>query len=379
MKKVIRKKCIFCKSDDLEHLYCFRDFPVNQNMTIERQEYDLLMDLQYGICKNCGMIQVESIPSEEELYNGEHSRGIGRTWQNHYREFSHFIRKFKPERIFEIGGGAGYIEVYFHEEKDDPLEWVILEPNPQPVKECRAVYINGFFDKDYVLDKKFDTIIFSHLLEHIYEPDAFLKHISKDMPIGTKLIFSVPNMQKMLENKQTNTLNFEHSFFLTETYINFLLAKNGFAVVKKEEYLEHSLFYAAVLTGKNIEARLGVGLYERNKKIFSGFIDDYKEFAVLVDSFMRDNPDMPIYMFGAHLFSQFLIWFGIDENRVKAILDNDVAKQGKRLQGTNLICMSPGVLAAEEKAALILRAGTYQDEIKEDLLKNINPHIVILE
>jgi len=348
-------------------------------MTAEGQEHDLLMDLQYCICKKCGMIQVESIPSEEELYNGEHSRGIGRTWQNHYREFSHFISKFEPEHIFEIGGGAGHIEVSFNEGKEAPLEWVILDPNPNPVKECRAVYINGFFDKDYVLDKKFDTIVFSHLLEHIYEPDAFLKHINRDMPIGTKLIFSVPNMQRMLENKQTNTLNFEHSFFLAETYIDFLLAKNGFAVVKKEEYLEHSLFYAAVSTGKNIEARSGTGHYERNKKLFSGFIDDYKEFAVSVDSFMRDNPDIPIYLFGAHLFSQFLIRFGIDENRIKAILDNDIAKQGKRLQGTSLFCLSPGVLAAEGKAALILRAGTYQDEIKEDILKNINPHIIILE
>ena len=84
-------------------------------------------------------------------------------------------------------------------------------------------------------------------------------------------------------------------------------------------------------------------------------------------------------MFGAHLFSQFLLAFGIEEKFIKSILDNDVEKQGRRLQGCNLYCESPNILKDSKKSPIvILRAGTYQEEIKQGLL-NINPNTIIWE
>ena len=83
----------------------------------------------------------------------------------------------------------------------------------------------------------------------------------------------------------------------------------------------------------------------------------------------------PIYLFGGHVFSQWLIAHGLQTDKIVSILDNDVKKHGKRLYGTHLQVASPAALSNEDSAIVILRAGVYNEEIKHDILTNINPKI----
>ena len=45
------------------------------------------------------------------------------------------------------------------------------------------------------------------------------------------------------EKKYTNSQNFEHNFFLVETYIDIILNNNNFEIIEKEYYLDHSIIY----------------------------------------------------------------------------------------------------------------------------------------
>ena len=84
-----------------------------------------------------------------------------------------------------------------------------------------------------------------------------------------------------------------------------------------------------------------------------------------------NNIEGNAYLFGAHVFSQTLLNFGIDESIIVSVLDNDIKKQGKRLYGTNLKIQSPEVLGDMNNPTVILRAGVYTEEIKTQIL-NIN-------
>ena len=86
----------------------------------------------------------------------------------------------------------------------------------------------------------------------------------------------------------------------------------------------------------------------------------------------------PVYLFGAHVFAQYLIQMGLDVTKIVSILDNDESKQGKRLYGSNLSVESPRVLEGVESPQIILKAGVYNDEIKKDILENINATAIIL-
>ncbi len=370
---IVRKECVLCGSTNLEKLYEFKDFPVNQNTTYSSRENDILLDLEYDICKESGMVQVKKLVPEDILYNGEHSRSIGSIWQNHHKAFAKFIAIFHPNSIFEIGGGAGYLEKNYNEYQNPKIKWVILEPNPDPVDGCSAHYEVGFFDQNYNIKTEFDTVIFSHLFEHIYRPDVFMASLASKMRMNNKLIFSVPDMQAMLKNMQTNTLNFEHTFYLAEPYVDYLVTKNGFQIIKKEYYQQHSIFYSCERKEDVDVIKLPNNLYDINKELIQKFIYNYQKFAEVVNDKMQGVSGRKVYLFGGHLFSQFLLAFGIHESKIEAILDNDAKKWGKRLQGCGLICESPHILAGQSCPIVIIRAGTYQDEIKKDILENINP------
>ena len=82
--------------------------------------------------------------------------------------------------------------------------------------------------------------------------------------------------------------------------------------------------------------------------------------------------DQPIYLFGAHVFAQYLIEFGLDTSRIICLLDNDTNKQGKRLYGTNMTVESPKILADVKNPIVILKAGVYNQEVSDDIVNNIN-------
>ena len=87
------------------------------------------------------------------------------------------------------------------------------------------------------------------------------------------MIFSLPNMEEMLKRNYTNCLNFEHTVFITEPYIEFFLSKYGFRLIEKKYFKDdHSIFYAYVKDKKIKKTDLPKMLYEHNKKIFLDYI-----------------------------------------------------------------------------------------------------------
>ena len=111
--------------------------------------------------------------------------------------------------------------------------------------------------------------------------------------------------------------------------------------------------------------------------IFREFWGSFKKDASALNVSVRELKS-PIYLFGAHIFSQILLTSGLKEKYVNGILDNSVGKQGKRLYGTRLGVYSPLVLKAHETPIVILRAGKYNDEIKQQL-QTINPSTIIIK
>jgi hypothetical protein len=87
----------------------------------------------------------------------------------------------------------------------------------------------------------------------------------------------------------------------------------------------------------------------------------------------------PVYLFGAHVFAQYLLAFGLNTRRISGLLDNDKNKQGKRLCGTTLTVYSPEVLRTLHAPTVILRAGVYNQEIKDAIVADINSGTVFLE
>ena len=88
-----------------------------------------------------------------------------------------------------------------------------------------------------------------------------------------------------------------------------------------------------------------------------------------------NNKNNNIYLFGAHIFSQMLIFNGLNIKNVSNILDNDPDKQGEYLYSTSLKVASPMILKNILRPLVILRAGEYNKEIIDHITRHINRNV----
>jgi len=315
-----------------------------------------------------GTSAVEAISKNLDEVVGE----IEGVWEDHYEAFAGFLKEYSPKHVLEIGGAHGLIAKKYLS-KAPEANWTIVEPNPS-TDDVRVKIIKGWFNKDFSYKEKVDAVVHSHVLEHTYNPKEYLEAIGEFLKLGDMQIFSFPNMIEQLTRKYTNCLNFEHTAFITEYFADSLLKLTGFEIVGKKYFRDHSIFYAAkkVIAHQDLEIE---NKYEEYKKLFNNFIS-YHENMIRELNQKILNSDSPIYLFGAHIFSQYLIGFGLLEDKIVGVLDNGPAKQGMRLYGTKFIVESPQILKNKGPVNIILKAGIYNDEIKKDIIENINPEAV---
>ena len=77
------------------------------------------------------------------------------------------------------------------------------------------------------------------------------------------------------------------------------------------------------------------------------------------------------------IFFQFLIYLGLNEEKINSILDNSNEKNGLRLYGSDLIVREPNKLEQFNDPVVIVFAGQYQQEIEQQII-NINSNCYII-
>lgn len=376
---LLRRESLITQRETTELLEMFPGFPVFIGCTDEPQASDLLAEMRFDICTESGMIQVGKLLPQEIVYGGFHSEAVGALWAEHHAEFVEFCTPWIGKNVLEPGGSNGTIaELALR--RTTPETWVIVEPAPPES-------LPDIFDGDVVIMRKgfledatnldgVDTVVHSHTLEHAYEPNVYLSCAAALLAPGQKHLFSIPDLGLYLKRKYANTLNFEHTFLLDEEYCEYLLAKHGFTILEKKKFRDHSIFFATERVAEFQEPEIA-NRYEDNRRFFAEFVEFYRGECRRIRQEIEAS-DSDVFMFGAHIFTQFLVYLGVPERRVVAVLDNSSAKQGKRLYGTSLSVGSPELLRDRRSPLVVLKAGQYQDEVRRQLLE-INPSCRLVE
>ena len=370
---------VILDSNDLELIYTIKQFPIFMGCVNDDSVNDKFFDMNFCISKSSGIIQLNPIVSLEEVYRNSHGSGkIGKLWIEHNCEFSKFIKKYNPKSVLEIGGGSGNLSKSYHE-KYGLIDWTIVEPNSADSSNLEGVHIiREFFNENSIIDHNVDAVLHSHVIEHILYPNDFLRLIRTYLHSDKKMIFSVPNLKEMFSRYYTNCINFEHTILLTDDYIDFLLMKNNFKIIEKVFFKQdHSIFYAVEAAQQPPQdCYLNPDSYKTNKDALLKYIKYIENLILTINKNIKNQQD--IYLFGGHIFSQFLIYMGLDVTNIKCILDNDGTKHDKRLYGTNLIVSSPKILKGVKNPKIILCVATYRKEIESDILTNINKDAIFI-
>jgi 2-polyprenyl-3-methyl-5-hydroxy-6-metoxy-1,4-benzoquinol methylase len=376
MNYINREKSVITQQENLEHLYTFKNFPVFFGCIDQPKEKDIVADMIWKIDPLTGIIQLSQLIPLNILYMEQHVDATGQTWKDYNNDFSEYVLKNKTGNILEIGGGSGKIANIILN-KDNNINFTAVEPNPLFEEKDNLKIIKAFFSKN--LKNQIDnnqTIIFSQVYEHVYDPEEFLTEISEFLPIGGKMIFAYPNLEYWFKNKFTNAINFEHTMLMTDYYVDYFLKKTGFNILEKIEYKNHSHFYTVEKINKKEDIILD-SKYKHYKEMFNEYITYHINLVNQINQQIEET-NSEIFLFGGHIFSQYLIAFGLNVSRITNILDNSPLKQERRLYGSDLIVKSPKILSKYNNPLVILKAGLYNDEIKADILTNINSNVTFI-
>ena len=370
-----RTSSVLTKKENLEKIFHLSKFPVYAGCVDKPEKQEILLDMNVSICKDTGIIQFDQIPPLELIYLRPHNDSIGKTWEDHHTKFAEFISKFPVKKILEVGGGTTKIAKKVIE-KDSKKNWTIIDPNMIENDVKQIDFVKDYFHKDLKIDRDFDVVVHSHTIEHMKDPEQYVRDISKFIKNDGYHIFSFPNMVTYLSRKYLNCLNFEHPQFLAEPFVDVILERQGFKIIEKKFFKEdHSIFYATKKS-QNKKSEFP-NKFNEYKKIYLEFVNYYKNFTDIMNKKLKEF-DGEVYLFGAHLFSQYLIAFGLNQEKIIGILDNSELKIGKRLYGTNLKVFHPNEIKEKEKVAVILKVATYRDEILEQIFE-INRFTKIFE
>jgi len=367
MKYVLRSECIYCSSP-LVDAYSIKDFPIYMGTTTQNRESDLILDLNFAKCSECKTAQLTKLVPLEILYKDAHNSSFGKIWNRHHKEFADFINITASGDLVEIGGAQ--LVLAKHLEKNQKIESItVYDTNlscygNKPTD--KIILKEQFFDKNSVKEKP-DVIIHSHVIEHLYDPMNEIKVMTELLEEGKMMFISAPIIDEMMKDGFTNAMNFEHTYGLTKELLREILHYSGLEVVEEKDFSNHCVFVSAIKSSSVAADKV----YKQDSSYLDDFMNYYNAEVKKIENQLENKSNT--FIFGAHIFTQSLLKFGLKEENFSFILDNDPAKINQRLYGTNLFVRSPKILKDVTDPVIVLKAGQYTEEIKEDILKNINP------
>tara|TARA_B110000503_G_C7158571_1_gene418538 strand:+ start:1618 stop:2700 length:1083 start_codon:yes stop_codon:yes gene_type:complete len=352
-------------------LFQIKKFPISM-AAVKKNINPEKKDLNFWINKK-GMIQIFPRVPLKKLYKYQHNEGtIGNTWKKHHLTFFNFCKQNLKGDILELGGGSNSISKLV-KDFSKINKFVCLGKNIKKEKINNKIeYINSFYKLKNKFEK-FDIILHSHLFEHVYDVNKFLKTINLNLKDNGLHIFTMPNMKSWVKSGLANAVSFEHPYYYDQELVKNFLEFNKFKILKKIQFgKQHSIMFK---TKKVREKRnFNYNKFKYNKKLFEQLFSKWKKDVDKINKNIQKKKS--VYLFGGHIFSQLIIYLQIDKD-IKGILDNDPKKQNKFLYGTRYKIYSPNILKNVSNPYVYMRVGAFSNEIK-DQIKKINKRTVFI-
>jgi hypothetical protein len=361
-----------CNNGHFEEIFVFNEFPVYMGTTKQLSSADLTEDMSFVKCTACGTVQLNKLIPLSILYKDSHAGVVGKTWERHHTDFCNFVSKYIKGNVLEIGGSNLMVANMLA--KNPAVDQITVVDNQiyvENLKSDKIVPCQKFFDAAE-MGSDVDCVIHTHLIEHLYDPIIEFKKISSALSDGSYMMFAAPLIDNMLEDNFTNAMNFEHTYLLTDKKIACMMKASNFEIVDKMNFSKYAAFYVC---RKNTAAndKPILNMHIEDESIINSFIDYHQnEIQHIQRSLTSDRQNT--FIFGAHIFTQYLFGFGLQESAFCRILDNDPKKINNRLYGTDLMVSSPKILRHFREPTVVLKAAQYTEEIKKDIIENINPN-----
>jgi 2-polyprenyl-3-methyl-5-hydroxy-6-metoxy-1,4-benzoquinol methylase len=226
--------CLNCKSDKF------------------KKEFKSFSGVNFKICAKCKCVYQDPIIEtnySDSYWQGAIDRdGIQRDFtterdfkiKNWYGDIINFLNKDKKElSILDIGCGLGFFlsglnnNYIKHGIESSKFATDFAKKNFSEIN-----IINGVYQDIKNFNKKFDIIMFYHVIEHLQNPPEAIKYIKEHLKKDGILIVGTPNTESFVAKffgKNFRHYTYDHPCLYSESALITLLKENNFKIIKKEK------------------------------------------------------------------------------------------------------------------------------------------------
>lgn len=239
-------KCIICGKNEL------RKIPlIHEVSRYDKKAYGLYQ------CKKCGFTRPNPLPYEDDIHSEIYdipenikfydikNKKIDRKNEEYIYYFKHFkpyidiIKSYGIKgKAMDIGCGAGHLMIMM---KENGLSVEGLEVSPILVKALLKDKLKVYCCDIKELkkrNKKYDLVTMNQVLEHVVDPENFVKSVNRIVNKSGYLILAVPYIwgiiPKILRTKWYGLGYGQHLNFFSKESIRILLERNGFKVLESK-------------------------------------------------------------------------------------------------------------------------------------------------
>lgn len=220
--------------------------------------------------------------------------------------------------------------------------------------------------------KKYDCLLLSHVLEHIYDINEFVKKISLNINDGGLLYIEVPNAEyynEFIDICPLQEINIEHINFFSKYALNKLLSDNGYFTISLEDD------YFTIKDNKYYVIR---GIFQKNtfNNSFIKYIESGEK-IILKYNFLSLKKYKKIYVYGCGQFLFKIFDKIIINTNIINIIDDNPCYLNKKLNNIEIINYELYNENSKDGDIILLTSIIHDNTLKNKLQK-INKNITIL-
>lgn len=391
-KGVVRSvtECRICESPSLVKYLDLGMMPIANNLSdsalLALQAERFPLQLQY--CNDCSLSQLTTIIDPEEMFaHYTYRSSINKGYIRHCRELADLVKeKFgvtSDDLILDIAGNDGTLLTEFKNELGVNVLNVDAAKNIAAVAEDRGIpTINEFWSMvvaDRILNEyeRPKLVLATNVFAHVDDLQEFLMSVKHCLDENGVLILEFPYCVDFIEQREFDTIYFEHlNYFLLWPLMK-LVDQIGFRIFDVEKYDIHGgtvrLFIANIgvreinnSVANLLEREKEAGFYQAGRYLdWSQKIEEsIKELANKVCTLRKNGAKIAAFAASAK-GNTLLNVCGLDRRVISYIVDDTPEKIGLFSPGTGIPIVDRSVLKADPPDYLLILAWNFSREIIE--------------
>ena len=221
-------------------------------------------------------------------------------------------------------------------------------------------------------NKKYDCLILSHVLEHIYDINKFIETISLNINDNGLLYIEIPNAEyydKMTILCPLQEINIEHINFFSKYALNKLLIKHNYHAISLIDD------YFMIKDNKYYIIR---GIFSKNKQntSFKNYLCNGTE-QIAKYNFTNLNKYKNIYVYGCGQFLFKIFDYICNNTNVINVIDDNPCFLNKKISNVTVINYER-YCEISNNGDVILLTSLIHDQTLKSKLQKINKYITIL-